>query len=329
MSRFGRVARNSMLMGLQQVAVNLLSIVVVGYVARKLGQSDYGVFSLAFAFTGFFVFLGHLGLRTLTIREVAKERENAQEFLGKIIPARLFLIALMTTIIPLTAILLKYDTKTILIVAIAAMATMFEQLSRIMSDIFQAHEEMGKVAFRDIIVRLFTGVVSLAVLYYGYRLIAVSCIYVVGAIIGLVINVLLYNQRFAWPKLQCDYVFIWNNIKEGLSFMVLGMASTLYAHVDVFIISKLLDIQSVGIYNASANLFYRLSFIADAVATASFPAIAQMYWQNRLGAKLCTNEITLRHFDYFSPHRCWRMDAGRWHYINDLRRTIFFIRCYI
>lgn len=281
MSRIGRVARNSLLLGLQQVAVNLLSVVVVGYIARKLGQTDYGVFSLAFTFTVSFAFLGHLGLRTLTIREVAKERENAQEYLGKIIPARLILITLMTAAIPLAAICLQYDSKTVIIVSIAAVSAMFEQLSRILSDIFQAHEEMGKVAFRDIAVRVFTGLAAIAVLYLGHRLEAVSWMYVLGAVIGLLINMLLYNHRFAWPKLQVDFPFIWHNIKEGLVFMVLGMASTLYAHIDVFIISKLLDMQSVGIYNASANLFYRLCFIADAVATASFPAIAQLYWQNK------------------------------------------------
>lgn len=281
MSRVGRVVRNSLLLGLQQVAVNLLSVVVVGYIARKLGQTDYGVFSLAFTFTVSFAFLGHLGLRTLTIREVAKERENAQEYLGKIIPARLILITLMTAAIPLAAICLQYDSKTVIIVSIAAVSALFEQLSRIFADIFQAHEEMGKVAFRDIAVRVFTGLASIAVLYFGHRLVAVSWIYVLGAVVGLLINMLLYNHRFAWPKLQFDLPFIWNNIKEGLVFMVLGMASTLYAHIDVFIISKLLDMQSVGIYNASANLFYRLCVIADAVGTASFPAIAQLYWQNK------------------------------------------------
>jgi len=280
-SRIRRVARNSIILGLQQVIVNLLSVFVVGYIARKLGKFDYGVFSLAFTFSVFFSFLGDLGLRTLTIREVARDRDQSNEYLGKIIPARLFLIFLMTAAIPLAAILSRYDSKTIAIVVIAALAAMFEQLSRIISDIFQAYEEMGKVAFRDISVRLFTGITSVVVLFYGYGLVAVSWIYVAGAFIGLIFNVVLYHNRFLWPKLQLNYFFIWTNVKGGLSFMVIGMASTLYARVDVFIISKLLDMQSVGIYNASANLFYRLGFIADAVATASFPAIAQLYWNER------------------------------------------------
>jgi O-antigen/teichoic acid export membrane protein len=38
---------------------------------------------------------------------------------------------------------------------------------------------------------------------------------------------------------------------------------------------------SVGVYNVSANLFYRLNFIGDAVATAIFPAIAQLYFKNK------------------------------------------------
>lgn len=280
-SRIRRVARNSILLGLQQVAINILSVVVVAYIARKLGGMDYGVFSLAFTFTGFFIFLGHLGLRTLTIREVAKDIEHANDYLGKIIPARLFLVTLMTAVIPLAAFVFNYEKNTIIIIAIAALATMFEQLSRIISDIFQAYEEMGKVAFRDVIVRLFTGFASIAVLYCGYGLVAVSWIYVLGAFIGFIFNVLLYNNRFSMPVLQFDHDFILKNVKIGLSFMVIGMASSLYANVDVLIISKMLDMNSVGVYNVSANLFYRLGFIGDAVATAIFPAIAQIYFHDK------------------------------------------------
>ena len=284
MSRVGRVAKNSLILGLQQVAVNLLSVFVVGYIARQLGKIDYGVFSLAFTFTVFFSFIGHLGLRSLTIREVAKEKENSSEYLGKIIPARLILIALMTVVIPLAAILLNYDIKIVAIVAIAALAAMFEQLSRIINDVFQAYEEMGKVASRDIIVRLFTGGASIAVLFYGYGLVAVSWIYVVGAFIGLVYNVVLFDKRFSWPRMRIDYIFIKKNLQEGVSFLILGIASAMYTQIDVFIISKLLNIESVGIYNASASLFSRLGFIADAIATASFPSIAQLYWNDKRDA---------------------------------------------
>ena len=276
-----RVARNSILLGLQQVAVNILSVVVVACIARKLGGVDYGVFSLSFTFTGFFIFLGDLGLRTLTIREVAKDIEHANDYLGKIIPARLFLVALMTAAIPLAAFVFNYEKNTIIIIAIATLATMFEQLSRIISDIFQAHEEMGKVAFRDIIVRLFTGFSSITVLYYGYGLVAVSWIYVLGAFIGFFFNVFLYNNRFSLPALQIDHNFVLKNIEIGLSFMLIGLASSLYKNVDVLIISQMLEISSVGVYNVSANLFYRLNFIGDAVATAIFPAIAQLYFQNK------------------------------------------------
>lgn len=284
MSRVGRVAKNSVILVLQQVVINLLSVFVVGYIARKLGRIDYGVFSFAFAFTVFFTFIGHLGLRSLTIREVAKERDNSSEYLGKIIPARLILIALMTVVIPLAAILLNYEVKIVAIVTISALAAMFEQLSRIINDVFQAYEEMGKVASRDVIVRLFTGGASIAMLFYGYGLVAVSWIYVAGAFIGLGYNVVLFAKRFPWPKMRLDHIFIWKNLQEGLSFMILGMVTALYAQIDVFILSKLLNMESVGIYNASASLFSRLGFIADSIATASFPSIAQLYWHDKKAA---------------------------------------------
>jgi O-antigen/teichoic acid export membrane protein len=285
-----RVTINSLIMGGQQIAINLFSIVIIAIIARKLGKADYGIFSIAFTFTTFFAFLGHLGLRTITIREVAQFREQAYPFLGKIIPARILLILLMTCTINLMSVAAGYEPRVIHIIAIASLASLFEQMSRILSDIFQAFEEVGSIAVRDIFVRLLTGGGAALSLYYGYGLIVVSWVYVAGSFFGLMLNLLLYTKRFQRPIFDWDVRFIKQKITEGIPYMLVGIASILYTRIDIFMLSKMVNYDLVGLYGASTNLFYRLNIIADVVATASFPAIAKIFWESKTGAAAILNK---------------------------------------
>ena len=296
MSELTRVVRNAIILGGQQVIVNLLSIVVVAYVARELGVTDYGIFSLSFTFATVFSFLSNLGLRTLTIREVARERENAFGFIGKIIPARIILIVVSSCSMPLSAFLLNYEAEVVLVVAIASLMALFDQLSRVISDIFQAFEEMGGVAIRDIVVRICTGGLAILVLFFKYGLVMVCWMYVFGTLLGFFLNLTLYLKRFPVPRFNFDFHFIKSAISESVGYMLIGLASTLYCRVDVFMLSKMSGYDSVGIYNASANLFYRMNVIADAIATASFPALAQLYWVNKEKASTVVSVALLMAF---------------------------------
>ena len=98
-SRESKVVRNSAILAAQHIVINLIAIVVVGYIARKLGKQDYGVYALAFGFPAIFEFIGSLGLRPLIIREIARNKDKSLEFLGKVIPAQAVLIVLMTIFI--------------------------------------------------------------------------------------------------------------------------------------------------------------------------------------------------------------------------------------
>ena len=52
------------------------------YTARYLGAEGFGILSFALAFTGIFGVFTNLGLSTLTVREVARDKSLASKYLG-------------------------------------------------------------------------------------------------------------------------------------------------------------------------------------------------------------------------------------------------------
>lgn len=290
MSRAQKVTINSVIMGAQHIVVNLISIFVVGYVARALGENDYGIFSLAFTFPQFFMIIGNFGTRSVAIREMANDRDNAISFLGSILPMRSVLLVCMLVVTPSAAYLMGYTGGTLYVIFLATVSLVIELFARIVFDVFQAFEKMGKIAIRDVVIRLFTGLTSVLVLFLGYGLVTVCYVYVVGACLGLFLNLIIYRKQFPWPTLKIDKKKSIQILKMSAPFAFTGFISALYVKVDILMLSKMVGSSEVGLYNAAANLIYRLTFVSDAIATAAFPAIAQLFWTHKDKASQIAND---------------------------------------
>ena len=66
MNTVQRIAKNTAVMMIAQVASFLLSFFSVMYIARYLGAAGFGILSFALAFTVIFAVFGDLGLSPLT-----------------------------------------------------------------------------------------------------------------------------------------------------------------------------------------------------------------------------------------------------------------------
>jgi len=59
-------------------------MILVVRITSYLGDVDFGKYSFAFAFTGLFIGLSDLGLSIVTTREVARDKSQAEKYLGNI-----------------------------------------------------------------------------------------------------------------------------------------------------------------------------------------------------------------------------------------------------
>lgn len=293
-SRSKRVALNAALLSFQHIVVTFISIFSVGYIARKLGQENYGVFSLAFAFPVIFMTVGSMGLRPLTIREVSAHKEEAFGFVGKIVPLRLILLSL-AFLITLSAAFFLYDDPVVLVgILIGGLTLGIEHAARIAQDIFQAFEEVWKITARSILVKVLVSAGSVAALFVGLGLYSVCWIYLAGTALGLVLNVVLYRNRFAWPCFSFDKEFAKTNFRLGASFLLAALAMVAYSKLDIILLSKMMNNSAVGEYNAAVSLFYQLNFISDAIATSVFPALSSLFHTDREEAqRVFSNGLTL------------------------------------
>jgi O-antigen/teichoic acid export membrane protein len=112
MAHTKKIIKNSVILVIQPLVLNLIAIIVVGYVARKLGEVDYGRFIFASTFVLMFYGLSGLGMRTITVREIAEDKAALRDYLGKMLALR-FGVSLITVVLIAVSInLMGYPPQT-------------------------------------------------------------------------------------------------------------------------------------------------------------------------------------------------------------------------
>lgn len=73
MNQIQRIVKNMGVTGATQVLTALISFVLLIYLARFLGEANFGKYNFAFSFTSLFAIFADLGINQLLVREIARK----------------------------------------------------------------------------------------------------------------------------------------------------------------------------------------------------------------------------------------------------------------
>jgi O-antigen/teichoic acid export membrane protein len=244
MSTVQRIAKNTGVLLVAQVASYLLSFFCMMYTARYLGTAGYGILSFALAFTGIFGVFGDLGLQTLMVREVARDKSLASKYLANVSLMKIILVAVTFGVIALTINLLGYPEQTIKVVYLLALSVIFAAFTGMFYSIFQAFERMEFVAIGQMLnAALLLGGVIL-VMKLGFSIIGFASLYFMVSIVTLVYSFAilkwkLFNPALAWsPRMMEFGLSFWKPaIKEALPFGLTMIFVTVFYWISTVMLS--------------------------------------------------------------------------------------------
>ena len=202
------------------------------YTARYLGAEGFGILSFALAFTGIFGVFSDLGLSTLTVREVARDKSLAEKYLGNIAVMKLLLVVVTFGLIALFINLLGYPEQTIMVVYLVALSVIFGAFSRMFYSIFQAYEQMEYVSVGQILSSALMLSGALFAISQGFSVVGFASIYFIVSAIVLGYSFIVCAWKFVLPKIEVDWSFWKPTIKEALPFGLTGTFITIYLWID-------------------------------------------------------------------------------------------------
>ena len=112
MGQLQTIAKNSSVLLISQVISYVLTFFSTIYIARYLGTDGFGILSFALAFTGMVSIFADMGLNTLVVREVARNKSTTDQFLTNVLVIKTILAVITVLIVILVINLLNYPPET-------------------------------------------------------------------------------------------------------------------------------------------------------------------------------------------------------------------------
>ncbi|MCD6291128.1 MAG: flippase, partial [Anaerolineae bacterium] len=277
-----RVAKNSLVpMGLSLVNKGI-DFAFAMLRLRILNPAGEGSYTFAISFYAFFEILVRFGLGTFLTREVARDRERADRYLGNVVALR---VVLWLAALPLMALVgVAYHVwggltpQEAQAIALFAVALLFAGMADAISAVFYAYEQMeypAGVASAIAVGKVALGaLVLLPPLSWGF--VGLAGVSVVMNLLQTLWLYLLLRRTLFAPQVQVDRSLQQEMLYESWPLMLNHLLATIFFRIDVWILKPFSGAGAVGLYGAAYKYIDGLNVIPSYFTMAIFPLMSRL-----------------------------------------------------
>jgi O-antigen/teichoic acid export membrane protein len=271
----GKLVKNTIFVAGGQTLTKIVSFFSVPIIARLLGTEAFGVYTLVFSFVMLFSGISDMGIENLTIRDISRDKSLINKYLTNTLAIRFIATVLIYLLIIITARLLNYPDEVFQLITILGIIVFANFLINTFNSVIIALEKMAVSSLVLLIQNLINPIVTVVMLYCGFKFSSIFSVIVLANIAVAVIYILVINKYFIRLRFDIDYKYWRYIIVNAMPFAILNIIGFAYLYNGVVILSKLQNMEIIGIYNASYKLVLALLFIPSSIAVAFFPSIAR------------------------------------------------------
>ncbi len=281
MSRSGVIARNAAFLFGGQAVTWALGLVFIVVVPRSVGASAWGEWSLAWALTSVAAAVSGLGLNTLLIKEISRDRDRAARYVGVALTAQAMLAAVYAALVLGFAYNTGYSAHTRLIITLVTGAGIVTFLTVPITAGLQATERMHFTSLGQMVTSgLLSLIAILLVKVAAVGMIAISVAAFSAAVLAAAVQWYGLSRRIP-VRPRFDAALIRHMIVGGLPYWASGLFLSFYVWIDTVLLSILTTTTEVGWYGAATKLISTMGMLPFIVNMAVFPALSHSYRNDR------------------------------------------------
>lgn len=276
------IAKNTSYFTFALILQKILSFTYFTLIARALGPEDLGKYYFAISFATIFSIFIDLGLANVLTREVAKEKEKAQELLGSVLAIKIPL-SVLTAVILIAAInLMGYPELTKNLVYLSALCIMFDSFSMTFFSTIRGFHNLFFESVSSVIFQFIVLVFGLAALHFGLGL-----VWLVAALLAASVFSFLYSFFLLRLKWKIKVSPVWNIEKIKFIFAIaipFGLYAgfqKLFTYLDTIFLSIFSGDAHVGLYQIAFKIVFALQFLPLAFTASLYPAFSSYWKDNR------------------------------------------------
>lgn len=260
-----------------------LNVILVAFVARKLGVENFGLYSAILSFVGLFQFISDFGLNRTLLKFGSTDMTKAQISFGNSLFLKSILMLPTLVIVLFFAFLAGYRNSELLILLTFTISMLLESYGMVFSSIRRILGDFKLISFFRVLRTIF----NLAIVVYALT-IANSVLSL--AIANLILNIVIFTVSLIntlsllKPKLRIR--LIKDFFKDSSIFSLSDFFLNLYGRISTVLLSFTSDFHAVGIFSAALKFTKIATLLPNQVRFALLPTLYKI-----LGTKISETDL--------------------------------------
>lgn len=284
-----KIAYNTLISAGARIIGLALSLIIVGFISRYLGQVGFGQYATILAFLYFFTVLADLGLYSICLRDISRPGADEKKIASNAFTLRFFAGLFIFSLAPLAVYFFPYASQVKLGVLIGAVGFWLMSNQQVLIGVFQKYLRMDKVALAEFLGRLIQ--LGLIVFFIWQKF---SFLFIVSALVGgALINFLLvffFSQKYIPLSFQFDFSFWQSLLKKSLPLALAIVFTMIYFKIDTIMLSLMKSPAEVGIYGLAYKILESLLFFPAMFVGLMMPLMSEYAFSAREKFKKITQK---------------------------------------
>jgi O-antigen/teichoic acid export membrane protein len=258
-----------------------LLLVLLTIAGRLLSTADYGRFSYALALTTIVEMIMDIGLGSVTVRGVARDRDSARHFFPNVLGLKLVWVAVGLSILAIVTPLLRSDPQVVTLCYVMGISSAVRSYLLTIRGLLQGLNRFDLEAVVVVADRVLLLAAGGFALWSGGGLFGLAAAFVIVRLTMLGVVLVLLRRvigtaapsfdRRQWRELQAAAL--------PLGFFMIAL--NMYTYVDTVILGLMRTDAEVGWYAASYRVYEGLTYAPSVLAAVLTPRLSYLFSQQR------------------------------------------------
>ncbi len=267
--------KNTSLLLVSNVIAKGLSALFIVFLARYLEDYGFGQYNFAISFAAVFIIFADMGLDALTIKNVARDRKLAGEYLETVGMLRIGLSLLMIAVSVAAGYLMGISGYLLLVVLTAGLAYMFDKVSGLFYALFRAHERMEFEASIQVLWKVAQVLLGLGAIYFGFSLLGIMSVLLVSSVIKVMVGYSLVIHLGIRPERKgLSQV---GTLRNAYPFAAYEIGNAIYMNISIIILFLLTTPEDTGWFSAAFRIILFMLLVPSAFDAAIYPLFSRLY----------------------------------------------------
>lgn len=264
--------RNTGWLLFEQIFKMGLSLIVTSLMARYLGAEDFGMLNYGLAFIMIFSTVSNLGIDSIIVNEIIKNRNDTGKIIGTTIYLRFLSSLISVFAIVITIRYLDTSNSTMQIVTFIQSISLLFIVFDSIGYWFQSNLQSKYIVIAKSIAFSIVSIWRLVLILFGKSIEYFAAATIIEAII-LSSFMLIFYFRFKSPKLLYSFQTAKKLLSRCYHFFISGILIMVYTQIDKIMLGQMAGNTTVGIYTAALVISSLWIFIPNALIQSARPLI--------------------------------------------------------